>query len=684
MVRGRVLRIYDTKAVFENLDADSLCLLVSQGKDGNKQFDKFQKKQSPELGTFAQAVSFEAIYGFYDLLSGPYVALIVESESYVNIPNVMDMRRAKKIVVAPLFKNGRSLPDNKQRDEDRYLQLLNLAFSEHTFYFSYTSDITVCQQRLVSVKSSDPVWARADLRFFWNRDLIEDLIVHQANEWIIPIMSGYVETRDTVIDDVKVTFLFISRRARYRQGCRFTKRGADENGNTANFVETEQVLVFPDGRVSSYVQIRGSIPVKWISPVHMRYDPVVFIDEDRNLSLDAARKHMLELTEKYSDDENKSTIILINLIDRKKDQLKLGSAYQETIEAIKSLFGTNQLNFIWFDFHHECKQKGKWNNLAKLVKEIENNGGYKPLDFFMKLSSGKVISWQKGVIRTNCMDNLDRTNVVQSLFARRSLIAQMNRYKDQSPTTNMLSGNVLDTPWKPFEVMFKTTWTNNANAMSLGYAGTGALKVDFTKTGKRTFKGMINDGINSCMRYYINNFTDGIKQDAIDLMLGRYRPSITTPSPFSQRTSQEGLTTMATVAFTLLLFIFSSSLLLLPPIISLPFTTNADGDIVPVDPPSPEESLVNDSDILDRNFKQLQQNLLISVVVTLMIVVYLAYKIIKKGSKIGEMLVIHPELCPEKLPAGRDQANTSNKANPSAATPAPSAPAPTVASSKSS
>ena len=40
---------------------------------------------------------------------------------------------------------------------------------------------------------------------------------------------------------------------------------------------------------------------------------------------------------------------------------------------------------------------------------------------------------------------------------------------------------------------------------------TGALKVDFTKTGKRTFAGMIDDGLNSVMRYYINNFTDGVR-----------------------------------------------------------------------------------------------------------------------------------------------------------------------------
>ena len=73
----------------------------------------------------------------------------------------------------------------------------------------------------------------------------------------------------------------------------------------------------------------------------------------------------------------------------------------------------------------------------------------------------------------------------------------------------IFSIHVLNSPWKTFEKVYKGIWANNADAISIGYAGTGALKVDFTKTGKRTVKGMINDGVNSCIRYYVNNFTDG-------------------------------------------------------------------------------------------------------------------------------------------------------------------------------
>jgi hypothetical protein len=49
------------------------------------------------------------------------------------------------------------------------------------------------------------------------------------------------------------------------------------------------------------------------------------------------------------------------------------------------------------------------------------------------------------------------------------------------------------------------------------YSGTPALKTDFTRTGKRSYKGAINDFCNSTQRYYINNFCDGYNQDCLDL-----------------------------------------------------------------------------------------------------------------------------------------------------------------------
>lgn len=47
------------------------------------------------------------------------------------------------------------------------------------------------------------------------------------------------------------------------------------------------------------------------------------------------------------------------------------------------------------------------------------------------------------------------------------------------------------------EETFREAWTDNANKISILYTGTPALKTDFTRTGKRTTRGALDDGVNA-------------------------------------------------------------------------------------------------------------------------------------------------------------------------------------------
>ena len=75
-----------------------------------------------------------------------------------------------------------------------------------------------------------------------------------------------------------------------------------------------------------------------------------------------------------------------------------------------------------------------------------------------------------------------------------------------------------------FEQTFKMLWADHGDNLSLAYSGTGALKCDFTRTGKKTIKGSIYDGYLSLKRLYINNFRDGYNQDCHDYFLGVLNP----------------------------------------------------------------------------------------------------------------------------------------------------------------
>jgi hypothetical protein len=84
--------------------------------------------------------------------------------------------------------------------------------------------------------------------------------------------------------------------------------------------------------------------------------------------------------------------------------------------------------------------------------------------------------------------------------------------------------SVLTSPFPEFESAFNDMWANNADALSLLYSGTDAMKTDFTRLGKRTLMGAINDGVNGAKRWIFNNLDDGRTQDAWDLFLGRFVP----------------------------------------------------------------------------------------------------------------------------------------------------------------
>ena len=73
------------------------------------------------------------------------------------------------------------------------------------------------------------------------------------DKFVLPLIQGYVQIESfknklpncmsipSETDVVEVKMCIISRRSRFRLGTRFKRRGVDENGHVANFVETEQV-----------------------------------------------------------------------------------------------------------------------------------------------------------------------------------------------------------------------------------------------------------------------------------------------------------------------------------------------------------------------------------------------------------------------------------------------------------
>jgi phosphatidylinositol 4-phosphatase len=480
-------------------------------------------------------------------------------------------------VIATEFLPLRERPLHDQ-DEDTYLALLKALIKSGPMYFSYSFDITNTFQRQSQLDPSIPLWKRADDRFFWNKFVHSDLIDfrtsgtrHQQGQqpgvdpYILPVMFGMMEIITTRVKSTPLTMVLITRRSRHRAGTRYFSRGIDEQGHVSNFNETEQIIILNDStsglggfaggggmqngkvggsggkevQIMSYVQTRGSVPVFWAEVNTLHYTPKLQI-RGVETAVSAAQAHFAEQIRIYGDN------YLVNLVKAKGREQRVKEAYEQMIKMLVTSpyeatsedsrsnekfhlveSGSRQqqfdrLHYVYFDFHNETKGL-QWHRVQFLVDQLHDalekqqyfRGVDMPADLEGRL---EVRNHQTSVVRTNCMDCLDRTNVVQSSLAR----AALNR---QLTDLGVLSRGETFTSDPAFEVLFRKIWADNADVVSTSYSGTGALKTDFTRTGVRTKAGALQDLRNSIMRYAKNNFADGPKQDAFDLFLGAYLPT---------------------------------------------------------------------------------------------------------------------------------------------------------------
>lgn len=156
------------------------------------------------------------------------------------------------------FISLRNNPSDLERMQD-----VRKILTSGTFFFSWTTngqpkfDLTLCAQK--SERTSN-----TDNRFFWNRMLFLHLKSFDVDteKWLLKVMCGGVSINTVYVGHKQAKACLISRLSCERAGTRFNVRGSNDNGHVANFVETEQVI-FMDNKVSSFILIRGSIPLFW-------------------------------------------------------------------------------------------------------------------------------------------------------------------------------------------------------------------------------------------------------------------------------------------------------------------------------------------------------------------------------------------------------------------------------------
>ena len=331
-----------------------------------------------------------------------------------------------------------------------------------------------------------------------------------ANQWLLKIICGCVEIKKTFIMRKTFKACLISRLSCERVGTRFNCRGVNDDGNCANFVETEQILYSEDtDEECSYTQIRGSVPVFFEQTGLQVGSHRIKISRGLEASYPAFERHIKSIIKDYG-----NYIMILNLLGVKGDESFLTEClYRLSRESPFAM--RNEIIYTNFDYHQELKynKQALADKLWKIVSEefySDNHKNYNTDGMLFYSNSNlspngdynanESTKFQTKFIRTNCMDCLDRTNRVQDFFGVELLLQfQLNSF------SNEIDNNKL----REVKDLFHQMWASNGDCISKIYAGTGAIQG----------KSVTQDITRSLGRTIQNNFMDSNKQDAMETFL---------------------------------------------------------------------------------------------------------------------------------------------------------------------
>ncbi|KAJ3343373.1 phosphatidylinositol-3,5-bisphosphate 5-phosphatase [Gonapodya sp. JEL0774] len=422
---------------------------------------------------------------------------------------------------------GAMVKIDRKPDESRYVQVFQNVDLSKNFYYSYTYDITRTLQHNLTRPPGRTAFNPQGM-FVWNYNLLVAGFGSITSSWALPVIHGFVDQAKISVYGRNILVTLIARRSRHYAGARFLKRGVSDQGYVANDVETEQIVndatttsfYVPRGRYhnkaayTSFVQHRGSIPLFWsqdttsIAPK----PPIELTVVDPYFS--AAALHFDEMFKRYG-----TPIIVLNLVKSKEKTPRESILLNELTACVtylnKHLPPDKKLIYIAWDMARASKSED--HNVVETLEEIGKNvlsttgffhSGPEPyMNAVRRETTARRTTdpkrrilgrRQNGVVRTNCVDCIDRTNAAQFVIGKCALGQQLYAL------------GVIDSPQVPLDCDAVKYFRFACDLVDQVYAdGFWFASVRWITLGQH------NGNIP-------NSFTDAEKQDAINLFLGTY------------------------------------------------------------------------------------------------------------------------------------------------------------------
>jgi hypothetical protein len=492
-------------------------------------------------GGLNQKCSAWALLGFIRF-TGAYYMLLVTKRSQVAMLGGHNVYKIDETELIPLTTSESSpLKAEKHSEEARYLAILNNLDLSRSFYFSYSYDITrtlqynICRERKTYQDGIPQPFSRDyHSMFIWNHHLLAPAAEALKNpyEWCLPIIHGYVDQSKMSVYGRLVYITIIARRSRFFAGARFLKRGANDVGNVANDVETEQIVceqsttsfhsagptLHANPHYTSFVQHRGSIPLHWTQE-----NTGVSPKPDIELNLvdpfySAAALHFDNLFERYG-----APVYVLNLVKSRERTPRESKLLKEFTNAVtylnQFLPADKKLIYKAWDMSRAAKSRDQ-----DVIETLESIAGdiIPKIGFFKNgndVESG--LQLQNGVARTNCIDCLDRTNAAQFVIGKRALGYQLHALGVIDETAVEYDTDAVN--------LFTNMWHDHGDTIAIQYGGSHLVNTMATYRKINQWSSHSRDMVESFKRYYNNSFLDAQRQEAYNLFLGNYIFSQGTP-----------------------------------------------------------------------------------------------------------------------------------------------------------
>uniref|UniRef100_W5NKP3 FIG4 phosphoinositide 5-phosphatase n=1 Tax=Lepisosteus oculatus TaxID=7918 RepID=W5NKP3_LEPOC len=503
----------------------------------------------------SKAVSAYGIVGFVRFLEGYYIILITKRRKMADIGghSIYKIEDTNMIYI----------PNDSVRiahpDEARYVRIFQNVDLSSNFYFSYSYDLShSLQYNLTLLKTTCDLVKTEEVfthnrqdsfdifedeglptqvvygiknepyaKYVWNVKLLEKIKETVHPDWLMYIIHGFCGQSSILFTPCHSEMIEQNEKANW-----FEKVLAIEIKDKVRHMGLEKVPPIVLENIDIY-KYKGSVPLYWSQDIStMMPKPPIRLDQADPYAHVAAL-HFDQMLQRFG-----SPIIILNLVKkrekRKHEKILSEELYPAILNLNQFLPPEHCIDYIAWDMARYTKSKlcNVLDRLSLIAENVVKRTGFfvnrpdfychtlRPDERWGDLGGYVTASgcMQTGVLRTNCVDCLDRTNTAQFMVGKCALAYQLYAL------------GMIDKPKLQFDTdcvrLFEELYEDHGDTLSLQYGGSQLVHRVKTYRKIAPWTQHSKDIMQTLSRYYSNAFSaDADRQDAINLFLQVFQPS---------------------------------------------------------------------------------------------------------------------------------------------------------------